>query len=161
MCSSDLPLWTAGASNYFTSAFLDDLPDAAIDTFAAAHQRSAGLPATCELHIHQLGGAAGRVDQAATAFSQRTPPYVINCIARTPSPDGFAAATSWAREARDQMAGYGAGRMYVNFTGDGDAARSRAAYPPEVYERLAKVKAHYDPDNMFRFNQNIEPAAGR
>jgi hypothetical protein len=43
------PLYAAGAANYFTSAFLDELPDSAVETFADAHQRSAGLPAACEL----------------------------------------------------------------------------------------------------------------
>jgi hypothetical protein len=48
--------------------------------------------------------------------------------------------------------------MYVNFTGDGDEDKVRASYPAETYARLAAVKAHYDPVNRFRFNQNIRPA---
>jgi len=51
--------------------------------------------------------------------------------------------------------------MYVNFTGDGDEEKVRASYPAETYARLAAVKAHYDPVNRFRFNQNIRPAPGR
>ncbi len=152
------PLWGPGAANYFTPAFLDELPDAAIQMFADAHRRSAGLPATCELHIHQLGGAMARVAPDATAFSQRQPPYVINCIARTPTEEGFEANRAWARATRDSMAGFGAGRMYVNFTGEGDEDKVRASYPAETYARLAAVKAHRDPGNLFRFNQNIRPA---
>jgi FAD/FMN-containing dehydrogenase len=152
------PLWGPGAANYFTSAFLDQLPDAAIETFADAHRRSAGLPATCELHIHQLGGAMARMAPDATAFSQRQPPYVINCIARTPTAEGFEVNRAWARATRDSMARYGAGRMYVNFTGEADEDKARAPYPEETYTRLAAVKAHYDPTNLFRFNQNIQPA---
>ena len=56
------------------------------------------------------------------------------------------------------MATFGAGQMYVNFTGDGDQDKVRASYPAETYARLAAVKAHDDPANRFRFNQNIRPA---
>jgi FAD/FMN-containing dehydrogenase len=56
------------------------------------------------------------------------------------------------------MARFGAGQMYVNFTGEGDQDKVRASYPAETYARLAAVKAHYDPANRFRFNQNIRPA---
>jgi FAD/FMN-containing dehydrogenase len=152
------PLWGPGAVNYFTSAFLDRLPEAAIETFADAHQRSAGLPATCELHIHQLGGAMARVAPDATAFSQRQQPYVINCIARTPTMKGFEANRAWARATRDAMAKYGTGGMYVNFTGEADEDKVRASYPEQTYARLAAVKTSYDPGNLFCFNQNIRPA---
>jgi hypothetical protein len=152
------PLYAAGAANYFTSAFLDELPDPAVETFADAHRRSAGLPATCELHVHQLGGAMARTAPGATAFSQRQAPYLINCIARTPTAEGFEANRAWARDTRDSMARFGAGQMYVNFTGEGDEDKARASYPAETYARLAAVKAHYDPVNRFRFNQNIRPA---
>jgi len=152
------PLYAPGAANYFTSAFLDELPDPAVETFADAHRRSAGLPAACELHVHQLGGAMARTAPGATAFSQRQPPYLINCIARTPTAEGFEANRAWARGTRDSMARFGAGQTYVNFTGEGDEDKVRACYPAETYARLTAVKAHYDPVNRFRFNQNIRPA---
>jgi FAD/FMN-containing dehydrogenase len=152
------PMYEAGAANYFTSAFLNELPDSAVDTFADAHQRSAGLPAACELHVHQLGGAMARTAPGATAFSQRQAPYLINCIARTPTADGFEATREWARGARDSMARFGRGQVYVNFTGEGDEDKVRASYPAETYAKLAAVKTHYDPVNRFRFNQNIPPA---
>jgi hypothetical protein len=56
------------------------------------------------------------------------------------------------------MARFGTGQTYVNFTGEGDDALVRTSYPAETYARLAAVKAHYDPVNRFRFNQNIRPA---
>jgi FAD/FMN-containing dehydrogenase len=155
------PVWGPGAANYFTSAFLNELPDPAVETLADAHQRSAGLPATCELHVHQLGGAMARTAPGATAFSQRQPPYLINCIARTPTAEGFEANRARARGTREAMAKFGAGQMYVNYTGDADEDKVRASYPAETYARLAAVKAHYDPVNRFRFNQNIRPAQAR
>jgi len=152
------PVWEPGAANYFTSAFLDELPDPAVETLADAHRRSAGLPATCELHLSQLGGAMARTASGATAFSQRQSPYLINCVARTPTAEGFEANRAWARGTRDSMARFGTGQMYVNYTGEGDEDKVRASYPAETYARLAAVKAHYDPANRFRFNQNIRPA---
>jgi len=95
----------------------------------------------------------------ATAFSQRQAPYLINCIARTSTAEGFEANRAWARDTRDSMATFGAGQIYVNFTGDED--KVRASYPAQTYARLAAVKARYDPANRFRFNQNVRPARVR
>lgn len=153
------PLWTRGASNYFTSAFLDELPDAAVELYADAHRRAAGPPALCELHVHQLGGAVGRVPTDATAFAERRAPFVINCLARTSVAAESAPLVDWARATRDAMAPFGSGAMYVNFTGEGEPARARACYPPQTYERLSDVKLRHDPGNMFRFNQNVLPAS--
>ncbi|MET0789579.1 MAG: FAD-binding oxidoreductase [Cellulomonas sp.] len=152
------PLWPAGASNYFTSAFLDDLPAAAVDLYADAHRRAAGPPALCELHVHQLGGAVGRVATEASAFAERTAPFVVNCLARTSVTSDAAPLVDWARATRDAMAAYGSGRMYVNFTGEPEQGRARACYPPQTYARLAEVKRRLDPENVFRFNQNVLPA---
>lgn len=153
------PLWEAGAANYFTSAFLDALPDEAVATFTDFHRRSEGLPIQEELHIHHLGGAVAAVAPDATAFSDRSSPYLVNCIARTPEVDQLPAQIEWARAAREAMARYGSGQTYVNFTGEGAEDKARMSYPPEVYARLQAVKDRYDPTNVFRFNQNIPPTA--
>jgi FAD/FMN-containing dehydrogenase len=151
-------LWEAGSANYFTSAFLDGLSDDAVSTFTDAHARSAALPVQAELHIHHLGGAMGRVPADATAFGDRSSPFILNAIARTPTADELPPHRDWARSTRDAMAAYGNGGMYVNFTGDADEQRTRASYPPETYRRLQQVKDAYDPTNIFRFNQNIAPS---
>jgi FAD/FMN-containing dehydrogenase len=152
------PLWEPGAANYFTSAFLDRLPEKAIETLAGYHQRSAHLPVQAELHIHQLGGAVGRVPAGSTAFTDRSSPLVLNCAARTADPADTAEHIAWARAARDAMASYGKGDVYVNFLGEGGEANRRASYPPEIYARLQSVKDQYDPSNVFRFNINIPPS---
>ena len=151
-------LWGPGASNYFTSAFLDGLPDEAIATYADFHQRSADLPIQEELHIHHMGGSA-LTESDATAFTDRHSPFVLNCITRTPDAAQLPERIEWARAARDAMARFGNGRTYVNFTGEGGADKVREAYPPETYARLQAVKDQYDPTNMFRFNQNIVPSS--
>jgi FAD/FMN-containing dehydrogenase len=152
-------LWEAGSANYFTSAFLDSLPDEAIATYADFHRRSSDLPIQEELHIHHLGGAMAAVPPDATAFSDRTSPYIVNCITRAPEADQLADRIPWAQGARDAMAAYGNGRTYVNFTGVGAADKARLSYPPETYARLQSVKDRFDPTNVFRFNQNIPPTA--
>jgi FAD/FMN-containing dehydrogenase len=154
------PLWEAGAANYFTSAFLDALPDEAIASYAEHHRRSADLPIQEELHIHHLGGAMGRVAPDSTAFTDRTSPFVINCIARTPDVGQLPEQIEWARAARDDMARYGNGRSYVNFSGEASAETTRRSYPPELFARLQDIKDRYDPNNVFRFNQNVPPSGG-
>jgi FAD/FMN-containing dehydrogenase len=154
------PLWAAGASNYFTSAFVDRLPDEAVETFADFHRRSADLPVQAELHIHHLGGAMGRVPPDATAFHQRTSPYIVNVIARTPTPEELPEHVVWAKAARDAMSAYGDNSTYVNFTGEGSEDIVRRSYPEGTYRRLQAVKDRFDPANTFRFNQNIKPSAG-
>jgi FAD/FMN-containing dehydrogenase len=151
-------LFGPGAANYFTSAFLTELPDEAIATYTDYHRKSADLPVQDELHIHHLGGAVGRVPADATAFTDRSSPYIVNAIARTPEVADLAPQREWARSARDAMAKYGDGRMYVNFTGEGGDDKVKASYPPEIYKRLQKVKDTYDPQNVFRYNQNIKPS---
>jgi FAD/FMN-containing dehydrogenase len=152
------PLWEAGAANYFTSAFINELPDSAIATYADYHRKSGDLPVQAELHIHHLGGAMARVPADATAFTDRTSPYIVNCIARTPDPADLGPQRDWARSARDAMARYGDGKVYVNFTGEGGDDKVKAAYAPDVYARLQQVKDSYDPQNVFCFNQNIKPS---
>ena len=78
------PLWEAGAANYFTSTFLDQLPAEALETLADYHHSSADLPVQAELHIHHLGGAVARVSADSTAFTDRSSPFLLNCAARTP-----------------------------------------------------------------------------
>ena len=148
------PLWEPGAANYFTSVFLEGVPDLAVNTLVDAHRRSAVPPATCELHVHHLGGAMHRIDEDATAFPHRRSPFLFNCIVRSQDPAELPPLVEWARRTREEMSRFGGG-LYVSFSGEGGAAW--AAYPPQTYARLAEVKRRYDPDNVFRFNQNISP----
>ncbi|GGW70460.1 FAD-linked oxidase [Streptomyces lucensis JCM 4490] len=150
------PLWTAGAHNYFTSAFIEP-SDAALDAVLRRHLTTP-TPFS-EVHLHQLGGAFARVPADATAFSQREPGVLCNVIARSPGATDFGAHVSWARETRAEIARHGHGAMYVNFTGDAAEDKVRASYPDAVRERLVRVKDDFDPTNMFRLNQNIRPSA--
>jgi FAD/FMN-containing dehydrogenase len=149
------PLWTAGAHNYFTSAFIEP-SDAALDAVLRRHLTTP-TPFS-ELHLHQLGGAFARVPAEDTAFSQREASVLCNVIARSPDAAGFDAHVGWARDTREEIARHGRGTMYVNFTGDAAEDKVRASYPGPVRERLVRVKDAYDPTNLFRLNQNIRPS---
>jgi FAD/FMN-containing dehydrogenase len=97
----------------------------------------------------------GRVGEDSTAFPHRQSAFLLNCLGRTQNPADLPSVAEWAKQTREDMSQFG-GDLYVNFTGEGGA--ERAAYPPQTYARLAAVKRTYDPDNVFRFNQNISPA---
>ncbi|MFC4610331.1 FAD-binding oxidoreductase [Streptomyces maoxianensis] len=150
------PLWTPGAHNYFTSAFIE-ASDTAIDALTRLHLTTP-TPSS-ELHLHQLGGAFGRIPADATAFSQRDAGFLCNVIARSPEPTGFDEHAEWARGGREEIARHGRGAAYVNFTGDAAEDKVRASYPGAVYDRLVQVKDKYDPTNLFRLNQNIRPSS--
>jgi FAD/FMN-containing dehydrogenase len=100
-----------------------------------------------------------RVAQAESAFGQRTSPYLLNVIARSVDGVGFDGDATWARDARTALAAYGSDAMYVNFTGEAGADKVRASYPPQTYAKLVEVKKRYDPTNLFRLNQNIQPTS--
>jgi FAD/FMN-containing dehydrogenase len=73
-------------------------------------------------------------------------------------PDDDDRVIGWAKTFRDEIARFASGGVYLNFIGDEGEDRVRAAFGDEKYHRLAKLKAQYDPDNVFRGNQNIRPA---
>ena len=148
------PLYPRGMHNYFRSAFLGQLDDASVESVLRSYDTVPN--ALTELHIHHLGGAVSRMPAGASAFATRDKEFILNAVARTPSPDGFRTVADWARAATDGIAAGSA--MYVNFTGEGGAEQVRASYPPETYARLVAVKDAYDPTNLFRLNQNIPPS---
>jgi FAD/FMN-containing dehydrogenase len=148
------PGWGPGARNYFTSAFLTDVPDEAIAVLAEYHQ---GCPSPfSEIHIHHMGGAVARVGQDRSAFGNRQAPYLLNVITRWIEPADDARNLGWARALRAAMEPFGTGGVYSNFLGVGDDA-VRAAYDADRYTRLVALKREWDPDNVFHLNQNIPP----
>jgi FAD/FMN-containing dehydrogenase len=84
-------------------------------------------------------------------------PFVLNAVTGWHDASVGSAHQQWARDVVDAAADATTGRAYVNFLGDTDAARS--SYGSETYDRLVSLKNEYDPSNVFRLNQNIEPDA--
>ena len=106
--------------------------------------------------IRVLGGAAARVPSGATAFAHRERRLMLNIVAGYASPDEDPVHRAWAEDAAAALR-QGKDGAYVNFLGDDGAERVRAAYPGATWNRLAEVKRRYDPDNVFRLNQNVPP----
>ena len=144
-----------GMRNYWKADFLDSLSDEAIDGLIdAANSTSSPLS---QVHLHHLGGAMARVSPDATAFTHRDAAFVFNLVGTWPDSGEDDLHTSWARSSFDALRPASAGAAYVNFLGDDGAQRVAAAYG-DNYQRLAELKRRYDPDNVFRLNQNITPA---
>ncbi len=107
-------------------------------------------------HMH---GAAARVGREATAYAHREAHFDCLILSQWPDPDVSVANVRWTRELFEALAPFFAAGVYVNGLGDEGEARVRQAYGSN-YERLAAVKAKYDPTNLFAHNQNIRPAGG-
>ena len=143
---------------YWKSWEVPPLTDATIDTLV---ERTAAITSPRSYTIvFQLGGAMTRVGEHDTAFGQRSEGHDVNINAvwlpDDPEGDG---QREWARATFAALESRSAGRAYVNFLADEGQDRVRAAYGAERYERLARLKAEYDPGNVLRGNQNVEPAA--
>jgi len=111
------------------------------------------------IQLRVLGGAIARVPVEATAYAHRQAPIMANLAAFYTSPEEKQVREKWLADfaaALDQ----GLPGAYVNFLNDEGEERVRAAYPAATWERLAAVKARYDPTNLFRLNQNIPPVVG-
>jgi FAD/FMN-containing dehydrogenase len=136
---------------------MTDLPDDAIDALVRGHQ--AVTAPQNEIHVHDLRGAVAWQPTDGSAFPHREAPYVLNVIAKWPGGGPGPQHIDWARDVVASLEQYGDGAAYVNFLGDAeDSGRLRDAYGAETYERLAEVKARFDPDNVFHLNQNIAPS---
>ena len=149
------PLWGKGINSYFKATNLSRLDDELIDRLTELHLTAPGPQ--CEIHVHQMGGAIAGVADDATAFAERSMPFVLNAVTGWHDPSVGPAHRTWARNVVESAADATTGRAYVNFLGDTDAARS--SYGSETYDRLVALKNEYDPSNVFRLNQNIEPDA--
>jgi FAD/FMN-containing dehydrogenase len=149
------PLLAPGARNYWKSHDFSSLADGAVDVVLDFAGR---LPSPqCEIFIGQLGGAMSRVDPTATAYPHRDANFVMNVHTRWESARQDEECVRWARSFFQATAPYSTGGVYVNFLGEDEKDRVQAAYGGN-YDRLAELKAKYDPDNLFRLNQNIQPS---
>jgi FAD/FMN-containing dehydrogenase len=145
----------AGMNYYFKCPFLCELTDEAIQTIV---EYSESLPTEqTQVVLEHMHGAASRVPATATAFGLRRTQYSINIMPAWNDPALADKCIDWARGFASALEAFGASDSYVNYLGNEGASAVRAAYGVN-YERLAELKKKYDPDNFFRFNQNIAPA---
>ena len=149
---------TWGIRAYSKGLYLEELSDAAIDIFAGRlagrrSQRSQAL-------ILPLGGAFGEVPDEATAFGgARALRYVMAIEGMATDEETFAHDRQWVRDTWEALRPCAVhSGTYVNLSAEFDADSLRATYGGEKFDRLRRIKAQYDPDNLFRHNANIPPA---
>jgi len=149
-------LYPPGLQWYWKADFVDRLTDGAITEHMKHGTRLPSMFST--MHLYPINGAVHRVKSGDTAFSYRQTSFAEVIVGVDPDPANREAITSWARAYWDAVHPYAAPGAYVNFMMDEGAGRIEATYGAN-YARLRQVKARYDPGNLFRVNQNIEPAA--
>jgi FAD/FMN-containing dehydrogenase len=147
-----------GTFGYEKALYVDELSDSVIDVITEyVPQRSSPMSF---VPIFVLGGVYAQVSDDGTAFSgSRSARYIINIAAAAPVAELYQADVPWVRDFWSALLPYASGSgSYINFMSEYDEDRVRASFGAAKYERLARVKAEYDPDNVFHLNPNIKPA---
>jgi len=148
------PLLGAGARNYWKSHNFSALDDGYFD---AILHHAGNLPSPqCEIFLGSVGNAISRPAMTSTAYAQRDAQFTMNIHGRWDDAADDARGICWTRDVFDATAPFANGGVYVNFLTADEGERVRNAYGPN-YDRLARVKRQYDPENRFRLNQNISP----
>jgi hypothetical protein len=148
-------LYPKGLQYYWRADFVNELSDELIDQHLTWGQK---LPTMLSaMHLYPIDGAAHDVGNTDTAFSYRDSRYAEVILGADPDPANADAIRDWTVGYWDATHPYSAGGAYVNFMMDEGQDRVRATYR-DNYDRLARIKTQYDPDNIFHVNQNIQPA---
>jgi FAD/FMN-containing dehydrogenase len=147
-----------GIREYFKIDWLRELPDEAIDVVV---EQAEALPAPFgQLILAPMGGAVSRTDDSALALTVPDVPWAYFCLTMWMDPADDDPNVAWTRGFADAMRPFGVdGEAFPNFIEtDGNSARLRQSYGEDKYERLVELKNEWDPENVFRLNQNIAPA---
>ncbi|HEY1006051.1 MAG TPA: FAD-binding oxidoreductase [Sphingobacteriaceae bacterium] len=148
-------LYPTGLQWYWRADFVNELPDEAIDLHVRFGEALPTMHST--MHLYPVNGAAARVDRQATAWNFRDATWSMVIVGVDPDPANREKITNWTKEYWNAMHPFSAGGAYVNFMMEEGEDRVKATYG-ENYDRLVEVKNKYDPENLFRVNQNIQPA---
>jgi FAD/FMN-containing dehydrogenase len=148
------PLLTPGARNYWKSHNFTELADGALNSII---EFAGKLPSPqCEIFIGLIAGAPNRIAADSMAYGHRDARFVLNVHGRWDEAADDQKCIGWAREFFKASSPYASAGAYVNFMTAEEGDRVAAAYGSN-YERLVEIKRRYDPENVFRFNQNIKP----
>ena len=148
-------IFAHGFRTYIKAGFVDDLPEALVD---ALLERAELIESPIsQVELLAMGGAIARVAQDATAFPFRDARWLINIPATWSDAADDAREIAWARGTYAAVKPFLSEGNYVNFMGDDEDDTAAGAYGATL-ARLQQVKAAYDPDNVFRLNQNVTPA---
>ncbi len=144
-----------GLQHYWKANFVRELTDDAIEAHLVHGPKLPVVNST--VHIYPINGACHRVGSDESAFAYRDANFATVIAGMWPDPAENEANTAWVRDYYDATAPHSEDGGYVNFMADDDQGRIRDNYKGN-YDRLVSIKRQYDPDNRFRFNQNITPA---
>ncbi len=149
-------LYPPGLQHYWKAAFVEELTDGAIAAHLKHGPQVPSLQST--MHLYAIDGAVHDVGADETAFGHRGAQFATNIAGMWPDPADNADNIHWVRDYHGSLAPYSTAGGYVNFMAEDDHDRTREIYGGN-YDRLAQIKHRYDPDNLFRRNQNIAPEA--
>jgi FAD/FMN-containing dehydrogenase len=144
-----------GYRNYWSADYLDSLPDPAIDLFCSA-SKDMIVPSPSQQALLPLGGAVAR-GPADYPIPWRHAPWGVHPFGLWENPSDDERARRWARDFRSDLRPWSTGAVYLNFIGDEGREQVVAGLGSANYERLAEVKAKWDPENVFHRNHNIKP----
>jgi len=149
-------LFVPGMQWYWSADFVKEISDKAID----AHIEFADKmpPGFSTMHLYPINGAAAKVGKNDTPWAYRDAVWAQVMVGVDPDPANKEVITKWTKEYFDALHPFSAGGAYVNFMMEEGEDRIKATYK-DNYERLSKIKKKYDPNNFFKVNQNIKPAA--
>jgi FAD/FMN-containing dehydrogenase len=148
-------LYPTGDQWYWKADFVKEIPDEAVDIHVQfAEQLPTGKST---MHLYPIDGVASRVAKDATAWNYRDAKWGMVMVGVSPDPADNEHMIEWTRSYWSALHPYSAGGAYVNMMMEEGEDRVRASYG-EHYDRLAAIKGKYDPNNLFRVNQNIKPA---
>ena len=147
-------IYPPGHQWYWRADFFDELSDAAIEEHVTHGSRMPTMQSS--MHLYPIDGAAHEVANDATPWSYRQASWAQVIVGVDPDPAQAETLADWAKAYWQALHPHSAGGAYVNFMMDEGQDRVRATYS-DNYPRLARIKAAYDPDNLFRVNQNIRP----
>ncbi|MFN2526418.1 MAG: FAD-binding oxidoreductase [Actinomycetota bacterium] len=148
--------WGPGFQNYWKAEYLSGLPDEAIAVLVD-FLGTITSPLS-DFKFPYLGGAIGRVGEDDTAYGHRDAPFILNINSRWADPEDSDRHIEWTRALWQAMQPYSGGGTYTNFMSADDGDRIEDSYGSAKYQRLAELKRRYDPTNLFRLNQNIQPS---
>jgi FAD/FMN-containing dehydrogenase len=145
-----------GRRNYWSADFLAELPDEAVD--ALVEHATAPVSPFSSMLLVAGGGAVARVPENETAFGMRTAPFNTHYLSMWEDPAEDERNIAYTRAIAAAMKPWTTGQVYLNYIGDEGLHRVESSFGEEKYARLQEIKATWDPDNLFRHNQNIKPA---
>ncbi|RAI89393.1 FAD-binding oxidoreductase [Algoriphagus yeomjeoni] len=144
-----------GLQWYWRADFFDDLSAEASEKHLEFGSK---IPTPLsQMHMYPISGAAGRVAKDATPWAYRDAKYAGVIVGVDPDPANAEKITTWCKDYWNALHPYSSGGAYLNFIMDEGEERVKTSYK-DNYARLSKIKRQYDPENLFRVNQNIKPA---